>query len=393
MMRKVKVAFMMMSNLRGGAGTEQFMLSILKNKNCLSKIHVLILQPDYSKVEMMTIQEIETVTSGVEIITYKDYLHKFEFLDKNKFTRMLFHYFLFPLLAFILKYTAYRRILNSAFTSDVVYLYDNKYNAFLKGKLKGKHPIYVGSENCWQASNQGIFNRIFLKLLNAGIIWRHIKVFHLYSNKTLALFNRNRFKIITIPAGKDEEIFHPPFFSDILGPPIFLFVGRLERCKGVIELINAWNAIYSPNVGELYIYGDGSLLSELRKQSGKNGVFIMGPLNNERLAEIYRKADYFVFPTTCDTFGMVVIEAAFSGLHIICSNRLRGIYDDLETFGSLEYVEPNQVGLEESLKKAIKLGKLTAEKKNLNGKYAMKLYSKANVEKFCDMLVQLSYYG
>jgi len=45
-----------------------------------------------------------------------------------------------------------------------------------------------------------------------------------------------------------------------------------------------------------------------------------GSLHKEELAAAYASADFFVFPSTTDTFGNVVIEAQASGLPVIVSD-------------------------------------------------------------------------
>jgi glycosyltransferase involved in cell wall biosynthesis len=45
-----------------------------------------------------------------------------------------------------------------------------------------------------------------------------------------------------------------------------------------------------------------------------------GYLSGEQLATAYASADIFVFPSTTDTFGNVVIEAQASGLPVIVSD-------------------------------------------------------------------------
>jgi len=64
--------------------------------------------------------------------------------------------------------------------------------------------------------------------------------------------------------------------------------------------------------------GNGPYLSTM-KELLPEGIF-MGSLQGEELATAYSSADFFVFPSTTDTFGNVVIEAQASGLPVIVSN-------------------------------------------------------------------------
>ena len=49
------------------------------------------------------------------------------------------------------------------------------------------------------------------------------------------------------------------------------------------------------------------------------GVEFLGELRGEELAQVYASADIFCFPTTTDTFGQVILEAAASGLPVVAA--------------------------------------------------------------------------
>ena len=65
--------------------------------------------------------------------------------------------------------------------------------------------------------------------------------------------------------------------------------------------------------------GDGPFLPELR-QKVPRGIFT-GALHGEELSQAYASADLFVFPSTTDTYGNVVIEALASGLPALVSDQ------------------------------------------------------------------------
>jgi glycosyltransferase involved in cell wall biosynthesis len=50
-------------------------------------------------------------------------------------------------------------------------------------------------------------------------------------------------------------------------------------------------------------------------------VYVRGPVPHNQLATYYRRADCFVFASTCETFGQVITEAMSSGLPIACSDK------------------------------------------------------------------------
>lgn len=66
--------------------------------------------------------------------------------------------------------------------------------------------------------------------------------------------------------------------------------------------------------------GDGPYLEELRgMMEGLPAVFT-GYKEGEELSAIYAGCDLFVFPSTTDTFGNVVLEAQASGMPVIVTD-------------------------------------------------------------------------
>lgn len=111
--------------------------------------------------------------------------------------------------------------------------------------------------------------------------------------------------------------------------PVFIFVGRLVRDKGVFDLVDAFalvNAHHSK--WEMWIVGpdEDGLLAELRARGEQLRVSIrwFGPtLCPERYMAA---ADVFVLPSYREGFGSVIIEAAACGIPCI-AYRIDGIVD------------------------------------------------------------------
>jgi glycosyltransferase involved in cell wall biosynthesis len=71
----------------------------------------------------------------------------------------------------------------------------------------------------------------------------------------------------------------------------------------------------------MVIVGDGPDLDELRDvMQPFSKVLFTGRVKREILPSIYSAADLFMFPSTTDTFGMVVLEAQACGLPAIVSD-------------------------------------------------------------------------
>ena len=102
------------------------------------------------------------------------------------------------------------------------------------------------------------------------------------------------------------------------GRPVLLYVGRLSKEKSVDRLPMLHDALVRLGVDHrLVIVGEGPLRVDLARQCPD--AICLGTLGRDRLAEAYASADVFVFPSTTDTAGNVVLEAQASGLPVIVS--------------------------------------------------------------------------
>ena len=110
--------------------------------------------------------------------------------------------------------------------------------------------------------------------------------------------------------GVDPELFRPgpsTLFDD-LPRPVFITVGRVAPEKN----LDAFLSLDLP--GSKVVVGNGPALAAL--QASYPEVRFLGYREGEALAEAYRAADVFVFPSRTDTFGIVLLEALASGLPI-----------------------------------------------------------------------------
>ncbi|MEZ4526588.1 MAG: glycosyltransferase [Desulfobacterales bacterium] len=136
-------------------------------------------------------------------------------------------------------------------------------------------------------------------------------------------------KIRLIPRGIDTEFFHPGKRNGYLKKHYgiqektrLLYVGRVSKEKNLPLLTQAFTELAQsmPDV-HLIVVGDGPWLPEMQRMLNDTPCTFTGYLEGEALSAVYASADLFVFPSTTDTFGNVVLEAQASGLPVIVTDQ------------------------------------------------------------------------
>lgn len=104
-----------------------------------------------------------------------------------------------------------------------------------------------------------------------------------------------------------------------------LFVGRMEKRKGLKYLLRAYTRVKSelPNA-RLIVVGDGKLRAGYERsirQAGVEDVIFAGYVGDEELGRYYASADVFCAPNTGnESQGYVLLEAMAAGRPVIASN-------------------------------------------------------------------------
>lgn len=121
--------------------------------------------------------------------------------------------------------------------------------------------------------------------------------------------------------GVDTNLFSPQHRSRIGGAFRIGYVGRLTAEKNVRFLAELGRTLETLGRErfEIVIVGEGRDEPWLR-QNVPNAIFT-GVLRGERLSEAYANMDLFVFPSTTDTFGNVVLEALASGVPAVVTDK------------------------------------------------------------------------
>jgi glycosyltransferase involved in cell wall biosynthesis len=106
---------------------------------------------------------------------------------------------------------------------------------------------------------------------------------------------------------------------------VFLYVGRLDREKGVDLLLEAFAGV----AGQLLVVGSGTENERLRGAAGER-VSFLGKLDRDDLPRVYAGADVLVLPSLSEPWGMVLNEGAAAGLALVASDAVGAAFDLIE---------------------------------------------------------------
>lgn len=135
-----------------------------------------------------------------------------------------------------------------------------------------------------------------------------------YPSEKMSLFKRG----ITVTPLNDSPEWKNAFKEQrrIKPGPCLLWAGRVSKDKNIQFLLDLYEMALA-NIPDLNLIlcGSGPDLDGFKKAyDSHERIHFMGGVKNEDLQDFYEIADLFVFPSTTDTFGMVILEAQAKGL-------------------------------------------------------------------------------
>lgn len=136
----------------------------------------------------------------------------------------------------------------------------------------------------------------------------------------------------TLLLGVDRRQFFPAL--ELALEPQVLYVGRIERAKGVYELLDAWVRVlaHCPNARLTLIGEDrtgGSVHRQVQSLGIDESVILTGPLSGHQVADMMRRSRIFCLPSHNEGTPVCIMEALSCGLPVVAT-RVGGIPDVVE---------------------------------------------------------------
>ncbi|MBA64842.1 MAG: glycosyl transferase [Candidatus Marinimicrobia bacterium] len=197
-------------------------------------------------------------------------------------------------------------------------------------------------------------------------------------SKSVIADDKIKMKSLVIYHGIDKSFFNIKKRKSIpmnnyKKPIKLLYVSIINHYKNQINVVKAINILDQQGVNvELKLIGPSykpalsklnSCILSLKKIQGK--VNYIGNIKHKDLSKYYNEADIFIFASSCETFGMILLEAMASGLPIACSN-ISSMPEILKKNG--EYFNPNDpISISKAIMKIVlNTDKINYSKKVLN---------------------------
>ncbi len=128
--------------------------------------------------------------------------------------------------------------------------------------------------------------------------------------------------------GVDTDLFRPSLRSDTMRARLhgthedtgnlLLYIGRLSAEKQIERIRPVLTAL--PRT-RLALVGDGPYRSQLERLFEGTATTFVGYLAGEDLASAYASGDAFLFPSSTETLGLVLLEAMAAGCPVVGANR------------------------------------------------------------------------
>jgi glycosyltransferase involved in cell wall biosynthesis len=161
-------------------------------------------------------------------------------------------------------------------------------------------------------------------------------------------------RFTVLPGATDPRRFTPAErpLGALREPPVLLFHGRVDRRKGVLDLLEAL-----PEDVRLVVSGIGPDLAAARARADGRTTFL-GYVPIEEAPEVYRSADVFVSPTYSEGFSNTLLEAMASGLPVVTTDSV-GVVDAVrDGENGLLHAPGDVAGLSAALRRVLDDGAL-----------------------------------
>lgn len=239
----------------------------------------------------------------------------------------------------VLKNAIYLKVLTEKYINKYDIVISNEYNqimTYLLGKIcPNKLVVYHGPYKDYDKNIvYRLYSKVFDMLFLNSIIKNTQRVF-VKSKLAYTYLEEKGFKqILTVGVGLDTSKFdnivndnkYDDIFNNLKGKEVLLYVGKLEERRNIGFIIEVFESCYKKNNNiRLLFIGNGNKSDVDRYFKIAETLGVLKYITHiPRIRQVdlnifYENSDLFIFPTSYDIFGMVLLESMYFGVPVISS--------------------------------------------------------------------------
>jgi glycosyltransferase involved in cell wall biosynthesis len=148
-----------------------------------------------------------------------------------------------------------------------------------------------------------------------------ITVSEFSKKEILEKLNTSNKKITVVYNGLSEELIqYKNDNKNITREKILLSVGSINPRKNIKTVIKAFEELHPKGYKLIIVGAKNSNFSTEKFTLKNNNIQFSGHLSNEELWDLYRKAEFFIYPSIYEGFGIPILESLFFECPVIASN-------------------------------------------------------------------------
>ncbi|HTF28262.1 MAG TPA: glycosyltransferase [Flavitalea sp.] len=174
----------------------------------------------------------------------------------------------------------------------------------------------------WALTQKFLKKKLYLKLFEMPMA-RHssaIRAVSTSESHNLGRIFKNT-KLQVIPNG---VLIKPLPFEKVSNITQYLFLGRLHRKKGILELVLGWKKSILNNNPKYRLVVAGPDDGELKKLSNyissSSNIVYVGPVFGEEKDKLFSESTFFVLPSHSEGLPTSILEAMSNGLYLLISS-------------------------------------------------------------------------
>lgn len=169
----------------------------------------------------------------------------------------------------------------------------------------------------WEHTDHNVIGKLYEKIRSRN--YKNLKSVISINSKSFEFYQKLNSNSLFIP-----NIIGEPFESQVFNHTkenLMSYVGRLDRDKNVIELLEIFKASELSDDWKLQIIGDGperrNLENFVRENELEKSIVFYGLKTTEEIVELLQASKIFVFTSLKEAFALVLVEAMFCGNALI----------------------------------------------------------------------------